>query len=180
MFGVTAIKKMVKKEMSAERLNELIETYGTTVMRISYMYLKDKLHAEDVSQEVFIKLFKLNKSFENREHEKAWIIRVTINLCKDHLRSFWQKRISYGYESKAAAQDVEEQVLKRNDNNELFKKVLSLSEAFKTVIILYYYEGYSTKEIASILDTPDATIRSRLKRARDKLKLEIKGDEYEI
>lgn len=160
--------------MDARRLNELIERYGHQILRTAYMYLKDRQKAEDVSQEVFIKLYRNNPIFTSPDHEKAWLLRVTINLCKDQLKSFWSKRIVLDDTKEGASmRDTSDIALDNEQARQLFHAVLSLPENFKTPIILYYYHGMTSAQIAKIISTPEATVRSRLKRGREKLKTKL-------
>lgn len=148
---------------------QIIDTYSDTIYKICFVYLKNKFDAEDALQELFIKIYEKAPIFLNEEHEKAWIIRVTINHCKNILR--------YNYIRKCLAID-ENIVAIDNPTNETLQHILKLSLHYRNVLYLYYYEGYSTKEIASILRKKEATIRTWLKRARENLK-QIMGDDYE-
>lgn len=167
--------------MDEARLTELVDRHGTRVLRTAFMYVHDHQRAEDISQEVFIKLFRTNPRFESEEHEKAWILRVTINLCKDQLKSFWSKRIVLDdTKTGESGPDTAEVVTAKDQANRLLAAVMTLPEAFKTPILLYYYQHLSSQEIASIMQTPEATVRSRLKRGRDKLQAILRKDNMEI
>jgi RNA polymerase sigma-70 factor (ECF subfamily) len=115
----------------------------------------------DLLQEVFIKLFATEDDFQNEEHMKAWLIRVSINLCKNHLRSVKIRKIV----------PLEEDIpfFDQREDNDLLKVVFTLPEKYRIPIHLFYYESYSIKEIGNILDMPEATVKIRLKRAREKL-----------
>lgn len=156
--------------MSPDQLSALIDKYGQTVLRTAYLYLKDQSRAEDISQEVFLKLYKANRTFDSAEHEKAFVLRVTINMCKDQLKSFWSKRIVLDdTKEPAPSGDIAEVVAEADARKRLFQLVTDLPQPFRSVIILYYYEGMNTREISDTLGIPDATVRSRLKRARERL-----------
>jgi RNA polymerase sigma-70 factor (ECF subfamily) len=141
------------------------------VYRISILYLKNKADAEDVLQEAFIKLFCHTPDFPDREDEKYWLIRISINLCKDRLKSFWFKKtvpiLDMDFADKEAA-DIE-----------LLSLVLSLPKKTKDVIYLYYYEGYNISELSLILRISESAVKMRLKRGREHLKMELEGKEYE-
>ena len=177
MLFALALAELTEGGMSPERLEDIVDRYGQTILRTAYLYLKDRQKAEDVCQEVFIKLFRENKEFENQSHEKAWILRVTINLCKDQLKSFWFKRIVLDETKQERPGGQGDVVSEAVDAHELYHRVLNLPLPFKTVILLYYYEGFNTREISETLGVPDATVRSRLKRAREKLGADLKGGE---
>ena len=120
------------------KLNE----YSDMVYRLCYIYLHNTADVEDVFQEVFLKLLQNKKPFESTEHEKSWLIRVTINKCKDMLKSFWKKRVDF-------VEDIEP-LNDNKDENELLQIILSLSSKYKDVIYLYYYEEYTVPQIAKI------------------------------
>ncbi|GKX66445.1 sigma-70 family RNA polymerase sigma factor [Inconstantimicrobium mannanitabidum] len=116
---------------------------------------------------VFVKVFKQNNTFTNSEHEKAWIIRVTINECKDFMRSFWKKRFCCTSAVTLAIENTE--------NREVVSLVLELPEKYRSVVYLYYFENYSTAEIAKLLDRKETTVRTQMKRARELLKRKMIG-----
>lgn len=133
------------------------------------MFMKSKSDAEDAVQDTFIKLMKSDMSFENENHEKAWLIVTASNLCKNNLRHwFKKKRNSFEYIG----------VLKYEDSHdfEVLDEVLALPDKYKTVIYMYYYEGYSTVEIAKNLDIGESTVRSQLLRGRQMLKKSLGGE----
>lgn len=148
-------------------ISKLVHKYSDMVMRLALTYLKNIFDAQDVCQNVFIKIFEQNKTFVDSEHEKAWIIRVTINACKDIIRSPWKKRFFR----------IDEVTLpiKDKDNKEIVLLVLDLPIKYRSVIYLYYFENYSTSEIAKILNRNESTIRTQVKRARELLKTKMVG-----
>ena len=158
----------MSKTISAD---EVIKTYKDLLFRIAVHYAKNKTEAEDIVQETFIKWAIKSPNFASHNHEKAWFIRVTINLCKNHLRSFWiTKNIPYedGLEIKMS-----------DTKYSLINQVRQLRENYRIVIYLYYYEGYSLVEIANILKKNVSTIQTWHLRAKKKLK-EMIGDKNEI
>lgn len=158
--------------MSEDALRERIDEYGPMILRIAYAYLHDRQKAEDICQEVYVKLYFSENNFVNKEHEKAWLIRVSVNLCKDYMKSAWSKRVTMDHEWRDEAdlsQEPSYEAEKKEEAKKLFRMVSELDDSFKSVVILYYYEDLSTKEIAKVLSVPEATVRSRLKRAREKL-----------
>ena len=134
------------------------------VVKIAYQYVYNKFDAEDIMQNVFMKLFECKKDFENEEHTKAWLIRVTTNLCINLLKSSWfKKRVPY--DDKIYAFTYEQKVV--------LEELFLIPHKYKIVIYLYYYEGYTLQEIADILGKSINTVSSQLRRAREKLKIEI-------
>lgn len=157
-------------------LKRMMDSYGNEILRIAYMYLKDLQRAEDAFQEVFLKVYQKYESFNSNSSEKTWITRITINVCKDILRSSWIKKVLLfdNYEIEKTSPSIDNEVIQLEENEYLFSQILSLPSVFKDVIILYYYQEFNTRELSKILGVPEGTIRSRLHRARELLKDNIK------
>lgn len=155
-------------------IERLIESYGNDVLKISYLYLKDKNKAEDVFQDVFLKVYENFHRLKNKESEKSWIMSITVNTCKDMLKSSWFKRIIFFEEKEELSiesnEELEKDVIDKMDSSELLQKVMDLPTKYKEPILLYYYEEFSTVEIGKILKIPEGTVRSRLHRGRQLLK----------
>ena len=141
-----------------------------TVYRICYMYMKNKTDAEDMTQNTFIKYLKYNPTFENSEHEKAWFIVTATNNCKNHFKTWWNKNTYLKDEIEAVTNDASDETL---------LLVLELPTKYKQVIYMYYYEGYSTVEIAKLLNTKESTIRTHLLKGRQILKEKIGSEQDE-
>ena len=158
--------------MDNENAEHLVNTYADTILRISYMYLKETHDAEDICQNVFLKLLSKDIHFDNSSHEKAWIIRTAINACKDHLRTaFWKHATDIN--------EVLEIPIYDNSESELADLVMTLPKNYRVSIYLHYYEGYPVNEIASLLGKSENTVSAYLSRGRKKLKsiLESSGSE---
>jgi len=154
-----------------KEIEQLIQDYGNDVLRLSYMYLKDQHLAEDAFQEVFIKVYHKWDSFRNESSIKTWLIKITINVCKDMLKSNWIKKVSfYDTDDLPTLSDDKDLVEAEIDKKEIFQQILTLPDKYKEVILLYYYQGFSVNEIASLLDTTTGTVGSLLSRARSLLK----------
>lgn len=159
------------------RAEALLDTYGNSILRLAFSYLHSESDAEEVLQDTLIKFLETAPTFESTEHEKAWLLRVAANLSKN--------RIDYNRVRQADDIDALDETLaaqQREDLSFVWDAVKSLPVRYREVIHLYYQEGYSTAQIASILNESDATVRSRLKRGRERLKLILKeaydfGDE---
>lgn len=169
-------KSVIGHDIEKE-IQRLMDDYGDDVLRTSYMYLKDLQNAEDAFQEVFIRVFNKFESFKGESSEKTWIIRITINVCKDMLRSSWLKKVllTDKLKEKNTIIGIDNKIIKEEENKILFEEVMSLSCRFKEVIILYYYHNYNTIEISRILNVAEGTVRSRLHRAREILKMKLGG-----
>ncbi|WMJ22406.1 sigma-70 family RNA polymerase sigma factor [Paludicola sp. MB14-C6] len=155
-------------------ITTIIDTYSDTILRIAFHYVKNQNDAEDIVQNVFLKLISKVPVFENKEHEKAFIIRMTINLCKDYYKAAWHQKI-------VSLDDCNE-TFEDEHKTDLLPIIRQLPTNYKNVIYLYYYEDYSIEQIANILQSKPATIATWLHRARTKLKTLLKGefeDEYE-
>lgn len=154
---------------------EIIAIYNRhvdTVYRVCYSFMKNKPETEDMVQETFLKLISNGKHFENERHEKAWLIVTASNLCKDSLKKWWRRNESIDENPALTEKCV-------NDHNEVLEAILALPKEYKTVVYMYYYEGFSGKEIASAMGCTQQTVRTRLSRARKMLKLMLGGDSDE-
>ncbi len=138
-----------------------VREYSRTVLKIAFSYTKNVSDAEDIAQEVFLALLREKKPFSTEEHLKSWLIRVTINKCKNYVNSGWF--------SKRGEMPDDLSYLAKEDSDVL-TAVLSLNIKYRIPIHLFYYEDYSIREIAKILKIPEATVGTRLRRGREKLK----------
>jgi len=153
---------------------ELYEKYATDVLRVSYFYLGDRQRAEDVCQDVFVRLM-TNAPDLQEGREKAWLLKVALNRCRDLWRGAWLKRVVLGspvFEMIPAPDESE----RRDDEEAMMKAIYQLPGSFREAILLYYYQGYGISEIAEMLDLPEGTISSRLSRARKKLESILKEE----
>lgn len=163
-------------------IEELIDKHGDDILRICYLYTKDYSQAEDLFQEVFLKVYKNINSFNNQSEISTWIIRITINTCKDYLKSAWIKRniLFWSIEERGDTINTENEAIKEIDKDYILSSVLKLPSKYREVIYFYYYKGLKTKEIAEVLKIKESVVRSRLMRAREILKKELKeGLAYE-
>ena len=147
-------------------LKQKIEEYADMVYRIALTRCKSIETAEDVFQEVFIRYGEKNPKFENKEHEKAWFIRVTINLTKNIKESAWNKKVVRLDESV---------IFNTKEENDVYSAVCGLPQNYRTVIYLLYYEGYKVNEISKLINKPEGTVKTWLFRAREILKNELEG-----
>lgn len=150
-----------------EYIAEVVSTHSRSMLRAAYSVLHSAADAEDAVQEAFVRLMTKAPRFRDSEHQKAWLLRVTINLARNMRRA-------RARDSLPVREDVP---CKTVQDTELLQLVLSLPERYSTVIHLYYYEGCSIKEIARILNTPSATVGTRLARGRSMLKAMMEGED---
>ncbi|MGI5906143.1 MAG: RNA polymerase sigma factor [Candidatus Pararuminococcus gallinarum] len=158
---------------SEQEANRAIEQYADTVRRICMVHLKNYTDTEDVFQTVFLKYVQSAIQFESDEHERAWLIRVTINACKDLLKSFFRSR------TLSIDQLIEQAAELPPDNREVLEAVLSLPAKYRDVVYLHYYENYTAPQISRILGKNVNTVYTLLTRSKKMLKEKLGGDEYE-
>ncbi|HJA93215.1 MAG TPA: sigma-70 family RNA polymerase sigma factor [Candidatus Eisenbergiella merdipullorum] len=158
---------------SEEEVNRAVEQYSDMVRRLCMVHLKNYADTEDIFQSVFLKYVLSSVSFESEEHEKAWFLRVTINACKDQLKSFFRSHT-------VSLEELTEQPASLSpDNREVLEAVLSLPKKYKDVVYLHYYEGYTAPQISRILGKNVNTVYTLLTRSRQLLKEKLGGDGYE-
>lgn len=149
--------------MEESQARRLVDNYADMILRISYQYLKQTCDAEDICQSVFLKYLTSGCKFETREQEKAWIIRTTINACKDHVKSAFFRRTVPLEEAAAMAAPVPQ-------DTGILEAMQKLPKQYRISLYLFYYEGYTAREIGGILGKSEATISQNLSRGRRKLK----------
>ena len=147
--------------MTDEIFHEIYNKYKNTVYSVIFNYLRNISDTSDLQQEVFIRMYQTDIEFESDEHLKSWLIRVSVNLCKNHLRNC-KNRGSIELNENIAYIDNEL-------NNEILTVVFALPEKYRIPIHLFYFEDYSIKQIAEILKIPQSTVKIQLKRGREKL-----------
>ena len=149
--------------MTEQQFTAVAEKYMDTVFRLAYSYLRSQADADDVTQDVLLRLYRWEKPFTDEAHLKNWLLRVTVNRCKNVFRAPWHR-----------AEDIADYenslIFPAPESRELFEAVMALDKIYRLPVLLYYYEGYSQKEIAGILSLPEQTVRTRLFRAKAKLK----------
>ena len=154
--------------MDREDYARIVQTHMDTIYRIAVSYTKVPSDADDIVQQTFVKLLSRKKVFTDREHEKRWLIRVCVNECNSFFSSFWRKNVS-------SIDSLEHQpMFSEEKDTDLYEAIKQLPSKCRIVIYLFYYEGYPTKEIADILHMKEATFRTRLVRARNLLKEQLK------
>lgn len=167
-----------------DALQRKINDYSDMLYRIAFLQLRNNQDAEDVVQETFYQLIKSRKEFETQEHEKAWLIKVTLNGCRKVWRSAWYRHRDLMPEKENAEGAAEENgggmeagVLKRERNREIMEAVLKLPKKYREVIHLFYFQQMSIKEICDVTERKESTVTSQLTRGRELLKKNLK-EEY--
>ena len=149
-----------------EQFVQQIRQYMDMIIRLAFNCLKSQADADDVTQTVLLRLYETEKVFDNEDHLKHWLVRVTLNECKKHWRSPWNRTEEY-------ENYVSTLVFDEPQYSDLFEAIMGLDTKYRIVIYLYYYEGYSIEEIAGLLRLPRGTVGTRLKRAREQLKQKL-------
>ncbi len=153
--------------MDDAQFEALYEKYANDVLRVSYFYLGDRQQAEDVTQDVFVRLLQSTPELVEGK-EKAWLLKVALNRCRDLWRAAWVKRVVLGSPAMELA-PAPDNLDDRLERQELMQAIRKLPSDFRDVILLHYYQGYGIAEMAEMLGVPEGTVSSRLSRGRKKL-----------
>ena len=158
---------MAYKSYRPEDFEAIVTKHENRLYRTALAITGNMSDAEDIVQEAFLRAYERVPDFETEEHEKAWLIRVTVNLCNSRLRSPWRKRIVPLLDSYPTSEP---------EQHELLEQIMTLPTKYRTVIHLFYYERYSIKDISELTGQKESTVRSHLTRARQKLKSILKEE----
>ncbi|GGB45759.1 sigma-70 family RNA polymerase sigma factor [Fictibacillus barbaricus] len=160
-----------------EWLIHIMDLYQDKVIRLAYTYVKDRKLAEDLAQEVFVKCYVHKDNFRNESSVKTWVYAITVNLCKDYLRSGWKKYIHvidrFGKSRQSSVLTPELSIVQKSEHEALAEQVLKLPLKYREVILLYYYKELTVSEISQILNKKEPTIRTILQRGRDMLRRKL-------
>ena len=155
--------------MTDEAFEQLARHWGDTIFRVACHALGSRADAEDVCQDVLLKLYHRDTPFEGDDHAKHWLIRVTINHCRKLLRAPWRKR-------DLPLEDFDGPAAVPEDHSDVLAAVMALEPKYRVCVYLYYYEGYSVQEVAQILGAKESTVQTRLHRARRQLRNALQGE----
>ena len=158
------------RNLSEEEFDKKYQIYKPIIYSIAYTYVKNQNDADDIIQDVFVKYLKSDIVFNDDNHEKYWLIRVTINTAKNFVSSIWKKRVVLDDDYVSRASDEASK-----ESNRYFEVITSLPSKYKDVITLYYYEDLSVEEIANTLQVSISCVKKRLERGREKIKKEIEN-----
>lgn len=159
------------QQFNRDEAERLVRTYADLILRLAYTYLKSTHDAEDICQNVFLKLLTGGYTFDSAEHEKAWVIRATANACKDSLRAAHRRCVGLEAVAEAAAPEA--------PDSAVLDAVMALPQKYREAVYLHYYEGYSVREIAKLLGRSEAAVSAHLSRGRKSLRTTLGGDLYE-
>ncbi len=157
---------------TSKQLEYLMRRFGKQVIKLAYYHLRDRHLAEDIAQEVFCRVYQNLSTFRHDSSYYTWIYRITVNLCRDYLRSAYSRRVLALDNTKVleSGEDPIDRLLERIEGGEVFQRVMDLPIKYRMIIVLYYFEEMSTVEISKILGIRKSTVRTRLCRARKMLK----------
>lgn len=160
-----------------EWLIQIMDLYQDKVIRLAYTYVKDRKLAEDLAQEVFVKCFVHKDSFRNESSVKTWVYAITVNICKDYLRSGWKKYMHvidrFGKSKQSTSLTPELTIVQKSEHEALADEVLKLPLKYREVILFYYYKELSVMEISQILNKKEPTVRTLLQRGREMLRRKL-------
>jgi len=155
-------------------IDQLMQEYSDDILHLVYTYVKNRATAEDLTQEIFIKCYERLNQFNRQSSIKTWVYRIASNHCKDYLRSWHYRKITFSNKVfdyiPSKAKQVEEEIITNSEENSLTNAVMNLPLKYREVVFLHYYEELSLREISNITTVNISTIKTRLKRARELLK----------
>lgn len=160
---------------TGDPVHETIRKYSDMVYRLAFARTQNRFDAEDIYQDVFMKLFSQERNFESEEHKKAWLIKTTVNMSVNLLKSAWRRYTVCESENLPVRKSAEN----NPQREKLITALKSLSEKYRVVLYLHYYEGLSTEKIAEITGASPTAVRSQLMRGRQKIKRMIEDKEVD-
>ncbi|WP_179134104.1 sigma-70 family RNA polymerase sigma factor [Halobacillus massiliensis] len=156
------------------KVEHWIKTYSHDLKWLAFSYVKDHALAEDITQDAFIKAYEKYDTFKKQSSEKTWLYKITINLCKDHLKSSYIRRVfKKGLEAfqqlPSQNETPEQYAIHKSEDEELLEYILMLEDKYREVVILFYFEEFEVKDMAQLLSVSPNTVKTRLRRARQML-----------
>ena len=172
--------RLISKERGMQMdIEYYVEQYGDYLYRIAYIYTRDRQAAEEVVQDVFIKLYE-TQQFEQKSSEKTYLTKMTINRCYDYLRKWKARKAQLIHYFLKQEQSGEQVFIEHEERDEIVEAILKLPLKYREVLLLYYYDDLSIAEVASYIKIPESTVATRLQRARQKLKVQLPAIEWEV
>lgn len=167
--------------MGLAKIEEIIAEHGDYLLRVAYLYVKNRATAEDIVQDVFISFYQKQEQYRGDASLRTYLVKMTVNRSHDYLRSWTHKRIMLFEKVRGKSTNLtpESAMVEKVEKKELVEALFTLSVTYREVLILYYFEEMTTVDIAKILDCPEATVRTRLRRARNQLAKRMIDYEWE-
>ena len=165
---------LAPNQSPADRFDHMIQLYEKDLLRLCYLYLRERSAAEDAVQETFLKAYRSMDTFRGESSERTWLVRIALNCCRDMRRSAWHRYI----DPRVRPDQLSLSVAPPSDEHlALTMAIVKLKPKYMEVVLLYFYEGYSMKDIAAMLDITEAAVSSRITKAKQKLRTELEGGE---
>lgn len=156
----------MQKKYAGMDYEEVVRLFSDYITRMCVVWTQNSEAAKDCFQNTFLKLYQTSKEFHDTEHIKAWLLTVARNECRDYHRTFWNRNVDTGYTFREESTNL---LTYYEETSDLVEKLHSLPIKYREVLMLYYYQGYDVKEMAEILRINVNTVKSRLRRGREKL-----------
>lgn len=167
-------------ENTEELIDEIMNKYGQEILQLAFSYVKNKEIAEDLTQEIFVKCYKSLHTYKGKSTYRTWLWRIAANHCKDYLKSWYNKNVfTTDYQpiyDCVQSESVEQTVIQDEEDNQLAAAVMELPIDYREVIYLFYFEDMSIREISSVIEVKENTIKTRLKRAKELLKERLEAN----
>lgn len=177
-------KFIMDTETDSIQFRKIMKENGEYLIRLAFFYVKNWSTAEDIVQEVFVAFYQKSDQFENRSSIRTYLAKITVNKSHDYLRSWKNKIQLYSnllfVQSASNKDSPEHLVISKDKNDKLIKEILDMSIKYREVILLYYYQEFTIREISKILNCSENTVKTRLSRARTILKSKFEGIEWEV
>ena len=161
-------------EDKEELIDEIMNKYGQEVLQLAYSYVKNKEIAEDLTQDIFVKCFKSIHTYKGKSKLRTWVWRVAINHCKDYLKSWYNQKVIITDNETTytglSQESVEQTVIQNDEDHQLASAVMNLPIKYREVIYLFYFEEMPIKEIATVIEVKENTVKTRLRRGKELLK----------
>lgn len=171
--------EMLETEEKEVLLDEIMNRYGQDILRLVYSYVNNRVIAEDLTQDIFVKCYKGLHTYSGKSKLRTWLWRIAINHCKDFLKSWYNKNVVISEEepllNTTKKEMVEQAVIQKDEDDQLIAAIMALPIKYREVIYLFYYEEQTIKEIALLTEVGENTVKTRLKRAKELLKERLEG-----
>lgn len=165
--------------MDQEELKCMMDAHGEHLLKMAFFYLRDREMAKDIVQDVFL-TFYTSAKYEERGTLRAYLTKLTVNRCKDHLRSWSFRNLLFSHNWVETIHKQQDPVILKEERTELAITILKLPMKYREIIIFYYYEEYKIREIAAFFELSENTVKARLVKARKLLKGKLKSDDWEV
>ncbi|MBD7985670.1 sigma-70 family RNA polymerase sigma factor [Sporosarcina sp. Sa2YVA2] len=165
--------------MDSGKMEEIIDEHGAHLLKMAYFYLRDRELAKDIVQEVFFAFYDSSK-YEEQGKLRAYLTRLTVNRCKDHLRSWSFRNLSFSKEWIETIQREQDPLILNEEKTDIAIAIMKLPIKYREIIIFYYYEEYKMREIATLLGLSENTVKARMVKARKLLKIDLQADYWEV